>query len=87
MIMLLGVIVMVLLVKYQGHVGDDGKGGADDYHGGKLRVELLMGHGLAKGQDNPIKNDLKYLLTVMIVYRKANVPFFDYMYKDVQCYC
>ena len=56
-----------------------GKGGADDYHGCKLRVVLLMGYGHAKGQDNPIKNDLKYLLTVMIVYRKANVPFFDYV--------
>ena len=44
-----------------------------------VRVVLLMGYGHAKGQDNPIKNDLKYLLTVMIVFRKANVPFFDYV--------
>ena len=69
-----------------GHVGDDGKCGADDYHGGKLRVVLLMGYGHAKDQDNPIKNDLKYLLAVLIVYREANVTFLI-MYKEVQCYC
>ena len=44
-----------------------------------VRVVLLMGYGHAKSCDNPIKNDLKYLLTVMIVYRKANVTFFDYV--------
>ena len=37
---------------------------------------VLMGYGHTKGYDNPIKNDLKYLLTVMIVYRKANVVCF-----------
>ena len=44
-----------------------------------VRVVLLMGYGHTKGYDNPIKNDLKYLLTVMIVYKKANVTFFDYV--------
>ena len=41
LVLVIMVVLMVMLVI--------GKGGADDYHGGKLRVELLMGHGLAKG--------------------------------------
>ena len=44
-----------------------------------VRVVLLMGYGHTKDYDNPIKNDLKYLLTVMIVYRKANVVCLDYV--------
>ena len=44
-----------------------------------VRVVLLMGYGHPNGKDNPIKNDLKYLLAVLIVYIEANVPFFDYV--------
>ena len=41
LVMVIMVVLMVMLVI--------GKGGADDYHGGKLRVVLLMGYGHAKG--------------------------------------
>ena len=41
LVLVIMVVLMVMLVI--------GKGGADDYHGGKLRVVLLMGYGHAKG--------------------------------------
>ena len=40
LVLVIMVVLMVMLVI--------GKGGADDYHGGKLRVVLLMGYGHAK---------------------------------------
>ena len=40
LVMVIMVVLMVMLVI--------GKGDADDYHGGKLRVVLLMGYGHAK---------------------------------------
>ena len=41
LVLVIMVVLMVMLVI--------GKCGADDYHGGKLRVVLLMGYGHAKG--------------------------------------
>ena len=41
LVIMIVTVLMVMLVI--------GKCGADDYHGGKLRVVLLMGYGHAKG--------------------------------------